>query len=348
MINHTLDGRAPGEATLLVRSANLGSATSQITLTTAPDLIGGAGAAGGTDVSIAPFVTGANSATGGPADLVTYDLTTGFRTLTAAEYATGTPVGDTNNNHNLAGNVTLAGPVGINAAKLSATGQTLSLGGSTLTVKSGALLAAATATPGSSAVRDGTLEFGSAEGIITTAGGHDLAVAAVVNGSNGLTKSGAGVLTLSGTNTYSGTTALNGGILAIESEANLGVLTNRLVLSGGTLRPSATMTGLDVTKPVTLRAAARAGVGGFDIPTGGTFAIPGFVDGAGVLVKRGAGTLVLANNGNSYSGGTQVLDGVLSIADGAALGNVARADSDGFAAALTLDGGTLRATGTQV
>lgn len=60
-----------------------------------------------------------------------------------------------------------------------------------------------------------------------------------IAGSNGLTKSGAGVLTLSATNTYTGGTTINGGVLRITSGNNaLGATGagNNITLNGGTLR----------------------------------------------------------------------------------------------------------------
>ena len=62
-----------------------------------------------------------------------------------------------------------------------------------------------------------------------------------------LLKNGAGILTLSGTNTYSGATYLYNGTLIISSDANLGTApaeatANHLYLSGGRLHTTATIT----------------------------------------------------------------------------------------------------------
>jgi autotransporter-associated beta strand protein len=50
-----------------------------------------------------------------------------------------------------------------------------------------------------------------------------------------LSKADAGLLVLSGANTYSGTNFLNGGVVQITTENNLGALANDVTFGGGTL-----------------------------------------------------------------------------------------------------------------
>ena len=61
-------------------------------------------------------------------------------------------------------------------------------------------------------------------------------------GSIGLTKSGAGRLVLSGTNTYSGGTTVTGGTLSISTDQNLGAASSLLTLDGGALQTTAALT----------------------------------------------------------------------------------------------------------
>ncbi|TBU71219.1 hypothetical protein DNK06_24625 [Pseudomonas daroniae] len=118
-----------------------------------------------------------------------------------------------------------------------------------------------------------------------------------------LTKVGSGSLTLTGTNTYTGGTTIAAGTL-VGSAASFG--------SG------------DIVNDAILV---------FDQAQAGTYA--GDISGSGVLNKRGDGTLILDGN-NTYSGGTSIAGGTLSISSDAALGNAS--------GGLTLDGGTLRTT----
>ena len=63
-----------------------------------------------------------------------------------------------------------------------------------------------------------------------------------------LVKTDLGTLVLSGTNTYTGGTAINGGTLAVSSDANLGAAAGGLTFNGGTLaNTSAFTTGRAIT-----------------------------------------------------------------------------------------------------
>ncbi|MDA0254888.1 MAG: autotransporter-associated beta strand repeat-containing protein, partial [Planctomycetota bacterium] len=63
-------------------------------------------------------------------------------------------------------------------------------------------------------------------------------IASVLAGSDEITKTGSGVLTISNANSHTGGTRLEGGILAAGNNAALG--TGTLTLAGGTIRPTAT------------------------------------------------------------------------------------------------------------
>jgi outer membrane autotransporter protein len=146
-----------------------------------------------------------------------------------------------------------------------------------------------------------------------------------------LIKVGTGTLTLTGLNTYSGGTSFNGGVVAVNSDLNLG--TGPLSFNGGTLEALTAGGGITSRKAITLN------------PTGGTFLADGetvsllsaAIGGAGSLTKDGAGSLALTGT-NIYAGGTVLNAGTLIVngAQALGLGNV------------TVNGGVLRADPQQI
>ncbi len=108
-----------------------------------------------------------------------------------------------------------------------------------------------------------------------------------------VTKSGAGTVVLTNTNTYTGATAIEAGTLQIGSGG-----------TGGALSTSST-----ITNNATLAFNRSNGV------TQGTN-FNSVIEGTGQVVQFGGGTLTL-NGANSYSGGTVVNAGSLTMANGA-------------------------------
>jgi outer membrane autotransporter protein len=125
-----------------------------------------------------------------------------------------------------------------------------------------------------------------------------------------LVKVGAGTLTLTNNNTYSGGTFLNGGTVAVAADGSLGAPTGGLTFDGGALQA---LGNFDTFRAITL----NAGGGTFDT-NGNTLTITGAVAGAGGLTKQGAGTLIL-DGANTYAGGTTVNAGVLRLGAGGSL-----------------------------
>ena len=71
--------------------------------------------------------------------------------------------------------------------------------------------------------------------LLTSGGTGNTAISGIIGGTGGLTKTGGGTLTLSGVNTFTGTTTVSAGIVrATTSTASLGA--GALTLSGGTLQ----------------------------------------------------------------------------------------------------------------
>src|SRR5207245_1501028 len=191
--------------TMLLRGTALGtSATvvSQIFLHHSLNVPVGELGGTGTKVGILPFATGDASGTAsGPTGFVTYDVN-GVRHLDEpTEYA----VGITSGSSDLV-NATMSTPqavlldTAVNSIRMTSGGNAIVISDlATLSVNSGAILIAST---DAVSIRNGTLNFGRAEGVITTVG--DMGITSVINGSNGVTKSGRGTLTLSADNILAG------------------------------------------------------------------------------------------------------------------------------------------------
>ena len=167
-------------------------------------------------------------------------------------------------------------------------------------------------------------------------------------GSRGLTKLGANTLVLSGTNTYSGRTVVNAGILQFARTQSLyggnsanWTPANINVQNGGTLAVNVGGPNEFMAANVTAllnQFGTSAGTGngmnagsalGFDTTdaTGGTFTladnltdIGGAGGGSRGLTKLGANTLVLSGT-NTYTGNTLVKQGTLVLAGSLALQN---------------------------
>jgi fibronectin-binding autotransporter adhesin len=133
-----------------------------------------------------------------------------------------------------------------------------------------------------------------------------------VSGAGSLTKDGPGKLTLTALNTYSGGTSINGGTLAVHSDPNLG--TGPLGLRNGTLEvlPSG---GIVSNKSITL----TGGGGTILADAKSASTLNGGISGAGQLTKDGPGKLILAG-ANTYSGGTTLKAGTLTVHGPQALG----------------------------
>lgn len=244
-------------------------------------------------------------------------------------------VGKDSNLGNQANHVVLNGGA-LQATGSFATGRDIAVNGAGhIGVDTGKTLSASGAVSGNGAlVKDGagTLQI---DGVASHTGGT------VVNG---------GLLALNGENTYTGGNAVNAGaVLQVGRNAALGNAANGVFLTDGTLH----MTGSFETA----RVIGVTGNSVLDVDGGAIVAASGPVSGNGALIKNGAGALtidgaashaggtivnggLLALNGeNTYTGGNVVNAGAtLQVGKNAALGALANG--------VTLNNGTLHATGS--
>ncbi|WP_420134188.1 autotransporter-associated beta strand repeat-containing protein [Rhodopseudomonas sp.] len=138
----------------------------------------------------------------------------------------------------------------------------------------------------------------------------------VISGSGNLLKQGAGTMTLTADNTYTGGTTVLAGTLQVGNGGTAGWIVG------------------DVTNNATLV---------FDRSDTTTFA--GVISGSGALIKQGAGTLNLTGI-NTYSGGTTISGGTLLITGGTIAGDVVNNGALAFDATAPLIAGVVSGTGS--
>ena len=185
-------------------------------------------------------------------------------------------------------------------------------------------------------------------------GGGQVTINSLISGTGGLTKNNAGTLTLNNTtNTYSGGTVLNDGIVnfpagngaltpffgtgpvTVNPNANLQVnrtsLSNAINLNGTTVSGGNSFQS-SFSGPVTL-----TGITTFSFGTTGGFTIPGSISGSGGLTTTGT-TLWHMSGSNSYTGPTSILAGTISFDTAAAVPPGALSISSGAIAKLNYSG----------
>ena len=184
-------------------------------------------------------------------------------------------------------------------------------------------------------------------GAVLTVGGNNYSTtfAGTINDQGGLAVTGTGTLTLSGSNTYSGGTAINSSALSVSSDSNLGASSGSLAMNNGLLQITGTNYGTSARQ-----VALNAGGGTVSVQnTSGSATFSQVVSGVGALTKTGPGLLTLGGN-NTYAGGTTINAGTLSIGTvvTAGAGGVASplGTSSNAAANLVFNNGTLQCNGS--
>jgi len=155
-------------------------------------------------------------------------------------------------------------------------------------------------------------------------------------GQGNLTKGGGGILEITnGTNDYTGTTVVNGGILRVTGAGKLGASIARLTVNGGALELNGTNQSVGLLGGGAAGVIRNNGAGNSTLTIGNddaTFVSStvnwGFGDGyAGTIQDGTSGTVSLVKNGvgyqimtgvNTYTGTTSVAGGTLQIGSGTA------------------------------
>jgi autotransporter-associated beta strand protein len=177
----------------------------------------------------------------------------------------------------------------------------------------------------------GTVELGN--GLVTVAnGGQTADIGSTLSGSAGLTKSGAGILVLTGNNSFSGGVTIGAGILTAGSDANFGASANGISFTGGTLRTTNSFTlgagreisgnvSLETAEATTLTVAGTAtNLSTLTVDGGGTVDFTGASPvAAGTVTYLSSNTVVSSNGFNlwgnltsSQAAGTARLNGEVS------------------------------------
>jgi autotransporter-associated beta strand protein len=170
-------------------------------------------------------------------------------------------------------------------------------------------------------------------GALTYDLGADKTYSGVISGSGSFTKTGSGTLTLAGGNTYGGATTVSAGTLRAGAANTFSPNSAVTVDAAGTLDLNSldqSIAGLSGSGNVSLGAAALS----VNTAAGTAYTFSGAISGTGTLKKFGAGALALTG-ANTYSGGTLLAGGTLTVVGDGNLGA-----SPG---PLIFDGGTLQA-----
>lgn len=241
----------------------------------------------------------------------------------------GSTSGGSNNTVTLYGGSTLLGGISFNKGN---TQETLTFSGFANANFNNALtgLNVINATNSSNVVLNSTSGYELVAGRINVDGTSTLRISSTIQDQASptavatlISKIGAGTLTLSGANTYSGGTSLNAGTIAVGNNTALG--TSGLAMANATTLQAASSVALANAISVAATSAVDT--------NGNNLGLSGIISGAGSINKVGAGTLTLSG-ANTYSGPTNINAGSLILT-----GSLGSAATTTIASGAILQGG---------
>ncbi len=249
-----------------------------------------------------------------------------------------------------ANNITTVGSVSMTGTSITGTG-TLTLAGNVTTVLSGTTASINAPIALGAASRTFMVPDGGAD--------PDLAISSIISGAGGIIKNGAGAITISGANSFSGGSILNAGTLNLNNANALGAASGTFTINGGTI---ANTTGGTITLAnypqswdgdFTFTGAQNLNLGAGLVTLGGnrqvtvnssTLVISSVIGGGAFgITKAGGGVLALSGS-NTFTGGVNINAGILLLTNPGAL-NIATPNAVTFGAGST---GTLRLNGNSV
>ena len=240
--------------------------------------------------------------------------------------------------------------VGGNNWNLNTGGVTDFLAGDKVLFDDSATGTTAVAISGSGNVTPGSVTFNNNSQNYSVSGPYGIV------GAGGMTLNGAGTVTISSPNGYTGGTSVNAGLLQVGNASTLGsgsLSINNAALSSSSVAAYSLPNPLSLSGSVTLGSTVNNGglaftaasatlAGNSVLAVKSPVTIYSSLAGAGAsLTVNGPSILTLAGT-NSYSGGTTVSGGALSIAADANLGAVPGSIQP---ASITLNGGALQISG---
>ncbi len=245
------------------------------------------------------------------------------------------------NEQRVQGTATLSANTSISTLKLDGDGR--SVGGAfTLTLSGGGLLS----TGGANSVTTTTLALGTGA-LVARVNDGSLSISSTITGSGGLTKSGPGVLMLSGANAQTGIVTINEGTIRLVGSGRLGAAADLTLRQGAVLdlngiTPANAVNALNSNGLITNGGASAVTltVGGSN---GSGTSYGAFQDGTGVLnvTKTGSGAqswLGLSSHTGVTTIGGSALVTVQSLADLGMPSGVGRGDVASNAASLVFGG----------